>query len=213
MLNKYPTNWSSLAIVLDDHLMYTEFFVTHLKKTNLFSHVMGFTTGVDLENYLEKIDPWYKIYLFADYYLNDGPAVNIIKRLPKSIKVIIVSSILNPILILDILKYKVDGFLSKSSNTEEIITCLLHLNHNEQYISPSIKTIIDEYKDEEVLPFSGREIEILGYFAQGYTVNSTAEKMLLSRHTIISHRRRMMAKTKTNTITELLAYARKIELI
>jgi len=59
---------------------------------------------------------------------------------------------------------------------------------------------------------SVREIEILHYFAQGFSVNETAEKFFLSKHTVVSHRRKMMRKTNTNTITELLSYVRKMGL-
>ena len=43
--------------------------------------------------------------------------------------------------------------------------------------------------------------------------NTTAEKFFLSKHTVVSHRRKMMKKTNTNTITELLSYVRKTGLI
>ena len=68
-------------------------------------------------------------------------------------------------------------------------------------------------QEEKEVWLSSREIEILRYFAQGFSVNETAEKFFLSKHTVVSHRRKMMKKTKTNTITELLSYVRKTGLI
>ncbi|NMN36149.1 DNA-binding CsgD family transcriptional regulator [Pedobacter sp. SG918] len=53
-------------------------------------------------------------------------------------------------------------------------------------------------------------MEILQYFAHGSTIAQTAEKVHLSKHIIVAHRRNMMSKI--NSITKLLSYARKSEI-
>jgi two-component system, NarL family, response regulator FusR len=206
----------SLAVVLDDHTLYTEAFSSFLERTGIFRHVYSFTGDDEFIEFLIRLQTKVDIYLFIDYYLKDKTAlaaINDLKRLHRPLNIIIVSSVTNPVLINDILTYGINGFLSKSSNMDEVITCLQYIKQKKQYISPFIQNIITRNQTNDVLPFTGREIEILECFAKGLTVNATAEKMILSKHTIVSHRRRMMAKTKTNSITELLAYARKIDLI
>ncbi|WP_157501551.1 helix-turn-helix transcriptional regulator [Echinicola vietnamensis] len=58
-----------------------------------------------------------------------------------------------------------------------------------------------------------RELEILQLFTQGFSIDRTAELVHLSRHTIVSHRRKMMKKTGSKTILELLAFSQKHGLI
>lgn len=212
----FLTSHRPLAVVLDDHCIYTEAFASFLERTGIFGRVFSFIEDKAIIEFVIKLKTKSHIYLFADYYLKERTTLLLISdlhRLYKPLNIIMISSVTNPILINDILTYKIDGFLSKSSGMDEIITCLQHIRQGKQYISPVIQEIINAHQNLTGIPFSAREVEILGYFAQGFTVNATAEKMILSRHTIISHRRRMMAKTKTNTITELLAYARKIDLL
>lgn len=56
-------------------------------------------------------------------------------------------------------------------------------------------------------------MDMLYHFSQGNSIQETAEIAHLSKHTVVSHRRRMMEKTNSKSITELLAYARKLNII
>ena len=212
--NSYTSKW---ALVLDDHSLFAETFSSFLEKTDLFKNIRSFTNTEALKAFLINLTVKPDIYLFLDFYLKDKTSlhfINELRRLYKSIYIIIISSVSNPVLMKEILNYDIQGFLSKYSTSEELIDCVKHVSRaNPIFISQHIMSMIAEYDNENTVPFSAREIEILGYFAKGLSVIDTAEAMILSRHTIVSHRRRMMAKTNTNSITELLAFARKIDLI
>lgn len=214
LTHHYTNNW---ALVFDDHSLYAETFSSFLEKIDLFSNIRNFTNEEALKAFLINLTVKPDLYLFLDFYLKDKTSISLInelRRLYKSIRIIIISSVSNPVLMKEILNYNIQGFLSKYSTSEELIDCIKHVSRtNSIFISQYIMSIIEEYDNENTVPFSAREIEILGYFAKGLSVNDTAETMILSRHTIVSHRRRMMAKTNTNSITELLAFARKIDLI
>lgn len=205
------------AIVFDDHVMYAESFSSFIEKIGFFANVHTYTNSEDLLDCTFRLNGNTRVYLFADYYLGNGkvslPLINDIRRIYKSIHIVIISCVTNPILIHNLLSNEIDGILSKASGTNEVRLCIQQIENGKRYISPIISQMIQGYDSVDKIPFSAREIEILGHFAQGKTVNDTAAAMQLSKHTIVSHRRRMMKKTNTNSITELLAYARKLELI
>ena len=50
-----------------------------------------------------------------------------------------------------------------------------------------------------------REKEVLYYIVHGRHSNEIAEILFLSKHTVLNHRRNIMAKTQTSTIAELIA--------
>ena len=75
-----------------------------------------------------------------------------------------------------------------------------------------MQNIVDSSKEIE-FPFTSREKELLQFFAKGNNVEQTAKAFFLSKHTIISHRRAMMRKSKTKSIVELLAFAKETNLI
>lgn len=204
------------AAVLDDHPLYADSFSSFLEKTGTFRAVHCFIEQTMLLQFLMQQTEKVPIYLFVDIYLKDQTSLSLLndlKRIYRPLYIIVVSSITNPILINEIMNYKIDAFLSKFSETDEIATCLQHISNKRKYISPVITDMVKDYNMEDSIPFSGREMEILGLLAKGLTVDAVAQQVQLSRHTIIAHKRSMMAKTKSKTLTELLAFARKIAII
>lgn len=203
------------AIVLDDHKLFADSFAKLIEFTTLFRTVNVFYHEQELFQYLIRFRTTDTVYLFVDYYLEDRslPAfLNDLKRLSKNIKVIVVSSLASPYLINDLLKYAPNGIISKTSNADEVIDCIHEIAVNREYISPEIKKILDN-REEAAIPFTSREIELLQHFAKGLSINEAAEVLDLSRHTIAAHRRKMMAKTNTSSITALLAAAKKFNVI
>ncbi len=61
--------------------------------------------------------------------------------------------------------------------------------------------------------FTQRELEVLSYLEQGLPSKLIAEKMFISKHTVDTYRRRLLAKTGTYNTTELINYCVKKEII
>ncbi len=207
-----------LALVLDDHTIFAEAFSKTLQGFNFFESVIPFSNERDFLQYLIQLRDPRSVYLFLDYYLGETlipGSLSEVRRILKKPKIIIVSGIVNPILITNLLDLRPDGIIHKSESTSEILKCIHFIEDGQSYYSGVIKEIIDSrvVKDSNKLPFTPREMELLMFFARGVTVEQTAEYSNLSPHTVSAHRRKMFVKAKVNNISELLAYARKFDLI
>lgn len=203
---------NTIAVVFDDHLLFADSFSALIERLELFNTVHTFNEERELTQFLIK-NSKARIYLFIDYYLKNGnalPLINQAKRLNKNVVIIVISSVVSPIAIANILSYNPHGFVSKSSGLDTILECLDTIEHCARYVSPIIREID---LASSTIPFSARELEILQHFASGLSIAQTAERTFLSKHTVVSHRRKMMAKANVNSITDLLSYARKQELI
>lgn len=204
------------AIFLDDHRLFSEALASLVEQMGIFRNVYVHSDDRKLIQSLINERSGFQIYLFADFYLKDKtfiPLINEVRRIRNNLKIIIVSALNNPILINEILSYPINGFLSKDDSTPEIIDCVNSIDKGELYISPKIQELIDNSQVESRLPFTDREIEVLQFFAKGLTVDETAAEMNLSRHTVAAHRSKMMNKAECKNIIQLLAFARKVELI
>ncbi|MEE1945251.1 response regulator transcription factor [Pedobacter sp. KR3-3] len=205
----------AIAIVFDDHLLFADSFSALIERLELFRAVHTISEERELINFLIRHSQS-PIYLFLDYYLknkNGLPLINEARRLNKQITIIVVSSVASPVAITNILSYNPQGLVSKSSGFNAILECLTVIDEGGQYISPVLSDIISNVNLSKKILFTGRELEVLQYFAHGLSIAQTAEKTHLSKHTIVAHRRKMMAKANVNSITELLSYAREQELI
>jgi len=58
-----------------------------------------------------------------------------------------------------------------------------------------------------------RQIQILTGIKEGLDSKTIAEKLQLSRHTVDTHRRRILAKTKSKNMMELIYQATKLNII
>jgi len=199
------------AVVFDDHQLFADSFSSLLDKTKKFQEIRVMSDYESLLQYLIE-DVRAEIFLFLDYYLADGmlgvEVMNEVRRLRKNIHIIIVSSVSNPTTIQMIKSYSPKAVISKASGFEIVLKCLQALSNKEDYCCPYIREILEQAINEEVVTFSTREIEVLKYFAQGLSVVETADKLIISKHTVVSHRRNMMKKTNSKTIIELLSYVR-----
>lgn len=205
----------ALAIVFDDHLLFADSFSALIERLELFRSVHPFSEERELVHFLVRHSDK-PIYLFLDYYLknkNGLPLINEARRLNKHMTIIVISAVTSPMAITNILSYNPHGFISKSSGFNTILECLTTIGRGQQYISTAINDIVSNTELTKKILFTARELEVLQYFAHGLSIIQTADRTHLSKHTIVAHRRKMMAKVKVNSITELLSYAREHELI
>lgn len=204
-----------IAVLVDHHLLFADAFAALLEKIGFFERVYILNDEKKRMNFFLH-NSRKEVYLFLDYYLGDHlgiDVVNDVRRFNKNTKVVFVSSITKMVAIRTIMASQPEGFVSKSAGFDIILECLDKLNRNETYYCSIITDILNQTEKHEEALLTLREIEILEYFAKGFSVNETADKFFLSKHTIVAHRRKMMKKTKTNSITDLLSYVRKTGLI
>lgn len=207
-----------LACILDDYTLFSEILAKTLEDYNFFNIAKVFTNEKNLINYLTRLNNSEEVYLFLDYNLEGGlrllGILQNLKRIAKKCKIIIISGITNPVHIRNILEFEPNGIIHKSDGLNGILTCIKIVKSGESYTSESIKNILNQQLPfENSSPFTQREIEVLRYFAQGFTVNRTAEKMILSNHTIVAHRRKMFAKAKCHNLVDLISFAKKFDLL
>ena len=205
-----------VAVLLDDHLLFAESFSLLLEKSNTFSSLYWYTSEAELVRSLIELRQK-EVYLFLDYYLTEGNVLKIIneaKRINRSLKIIIISSVISPSLISNILTYHPNGFLSKTAGFDEVLECIAAIGKKQTFLSPVLQKILVENKDTlNNVPFTNREIETLQLFEKGYSIEKTASAMNISQYTVLAHRRNMMSKAGCSRITELLAFGKKLDLI
>lgn len=205
------------ALILEDHKLFAETMSKTLIDYGFFSKAIVFSNHQALLKYLINYKDNNTLYFFLDYYVGKSvlpPLLQDLKRLLKNPKVIIISSITNSILLNSLLDFKPSGIIHKTDDIYELLQCLKEIEKGNIYYSEFSKNILNlNNNGSSKKLFSPRELELLTYFAQGHTIESTAKALSLSPYTIAAHRRKMFSKAKCNNISELLAYARSIEII
>lgn len=206
---------SKIAVILEDHKLFADTMSKILVDYGFFESVISFNTNADLVKYvLNTQRTASQIYFFLDYYVGEStlpPLLAELRRLLRNPIIIIVSSISNPSLLQGLLDFKPKGIIHKIDDMVEFINCIKAVQNGNIYRTKTIAQLLENaIESTRKLPFSPREIELLGYFSRGNSIEATAEALSLSPYTIAAHRRKMFAKAKCTNITDLLRFARDL---
>ncbi len=113
-----------------------------------------------------------------------------------------------------ILKAGAIGYLLKDTDKEELIQAVYKIANGEKYYSNSIKeALLDNLSknENEISKFniklSEREIEVLMLIAKGLTQQEVADKLFISPHTVVFHKRNLLSKLNAKNAIELIQKA------
>lgn len=202
------------AVVLDDHRLFADSFALLLQRTGNIDVVQSFSETEDFFQFLRSFGTA-NLFVFLDYYFPNENGLTIlteIRRINGKAKIIFVTSASAPAVVRSILQYRPQGLLSKFGDIQTLSACITAVKKNTFFVHPDFQRLMLE-TNRTTVTFTPREIELLKYFSQGYSIAETAAKTFLSPHTIVAHRRKMMAKAKCHSIAEMLTYARDNDLI
>lgn len=88
-----------------------------------------------------------------------------------------------------------------------VIQVVEKINDDNDVLATEVLNKSVYYLHEEDRLFSKREKEILLWTADGLTSKEIADKIFLSNHTIINHRKNMLLKSGTKNTSELISFA------
>ncbi|GAA0732320.1 response regulator transcription factor [Aquimarina litoralis] len=207
-------------IIADDHKMFLDGLLSILNSENDYNILLTAKNGKHIAKYVE-INPDEKIDLIiTDITMPemDGIALNkIVKERNRNIKTLVVSMHNNPDMIDTLIEHDVDGYVPKNAEKEELLKAIQTILNGEKYFSREIKDIYMENKfskkkDEEV-KLTQREIDVITLIAQEFTTQEIADKLFLSKHTIESYRKNLIAKLNVRNLAGLTKYALKMKYI
>ncbi|WP_270089081.1 response regulator transcription factor [Sphingobacterium sp. SYP-B4668] len=203
------------VLILDDHQLFGESFAVLLEKYTEVETVYTFQGISELIRFLSQ-HTRQKFFIFLDYYLKDTNGLAVlgdVRRLNKLSKIIFLTSVSNWQVVYNIESHFPDAIVSKTSGLDVLLECMQIIDKGERYLCPFFQALKSANQDIRLVSFTARELEILRFFVSGHTIAETAEKTFLSRHTIVAHRRNMMAKAKCTSINQLLNYVNQCKLV
>jgi DNA-binding NarL/FixJ family response regulator len=157
-------------------------------------------------------------------YKSDKNGIDLVKKIgleyPR-IKVLILSMENDEEIVFKTLKAGAKGFITNSSNRQELYDANHHLRNGYDYYTKSITDIllknyikvIKSEEDGKPKNLSKREIEIIKCWGDGFTNQEIADKLFISVRTVESHKNHIMQKLNLRTTVDLVKFAIKNNLI
>lgn len=212
-------------IIVDDHRLFAEAISGLLKGIEFLSNRGSFHQSEGVVEFVIKneID-----LVFLDINMPDINGIEVLKHLKSQrnqTRVIMLSMIEEPLVVLKCMELKANGYLSKNTNFIELQTAVNKVMGGEKYFNNALQEKINELSiqhsrnweknniDEKLSKLSQRETEILKLIAQGFTNAEIGEKIFLSPLTIKTHRQNILNKLNLNNTAAAVRLASEMGLI
>ena len=201
-------------LIADDHQLITDGLSKILEAEKIIDQIYTAANGKEAADIALKHDIDCVIMDINMPLLNGLEATKLIKKEKPFIKVIVVSMLCDASIVNKMLKAGADAFINKDTDKSELLTAIDKVMNDEKYISPEISNNLFLHLSDRNLStpenekhLTVREIEIIGYIAEGLTNHEIADKLFLSIVTVDTHRKNMLAKLHLKNTASLVKYA------
>ena len=160
-------------------------------------------------------------------FTSEGFTIDTIQRISSkdpALKFLAVTSAQNAQTLVDALRSGVTSYVKKDCELSEIVDAVRETSRGNKFFCGQILETIqranidvndldfDSFSCEPVV-LSERENEIIVLIAEGHTNEIIAEQLFLSKHTVNTHRKNIMAKLGVKNTAGIVMYAVKTDLV
>lgn len=206
-------------LVADNSFLIRKGFCTLINQNNDFLLVAEAEKAEDLNEKLLRYHPDILIIDYASRYfcLDD---LSIIRQYFPKIKILAITYPQSQPIVSQAIENGVMSHLLKDCGEDEIVESIYCTSKGQNFMCGKIvdllleknKIIPSKYSCEGV-KLSDREIQILQLIAEGLANKHIADKLFISIHTVMTHRKHIMSKLKINNTASLVMFAIQENLI
>ncbi|UWY30282.1 response regulator transcription factor [Flavobacterium sp. TR2] len=200
-------------LIADDHTMFLQGIISLLEQEPNITVIDKALNGAEA---LEIVKKGVVDFIILDISMPEMDGIQLSKILKKqypNIKILIVSTHSNVMIVSRLIRIGVNGYLLKNAEKEELLKAINTIASGENYFAEEVeeKHFINSSKIEKQISnlaeLSSREKEILVLIAQEYNTAEIAEKTFISLNTVNTHRRNLLSKLNAKNTAGLVKYA------
>ncbi len=198
-------------VIADDHLLIAETWATLINMDPDFEVVKVFDNTQSLIEEISEIKPDITILDINIHPFSGIEATKMIRRLAPGTKIIGVSMHNQPSFAKKMMRNGAMGYVTKSSNKNEMYDAIRSVMRGEKYICAEIQRnitnqVLMDDDENKISRLTEREIEIIKLIKNGSTNKEIAEKLFLSPRTVETHRARILKKLDLKNSLSLVKY-------
>lgn len=150
--------------------------------------------------------------ILLDVRLPDGSGLEVCKQIKQNypdIKVIIITSFAQRYVIETAFSAGANGFLLKSSETQDIANAIKMVFQNQKYYGSGVPELLcgKYHTDISVPTLTKREMEVLKLIAEGLNTREIAQTLFISEYTAEGHRKNLLIKFNVKNTALLIKKA------
>lgn len=199
--------------IADDHKLMSEGIASILQSDTELSVVKICNNGKELVEYLRSNAVDLVLVDLNMPVLNGPDTIRIIKNNRIPCKVVVLSMYADENIYAKCRELDINGYLHKDSDAQHLIDTIKRIHNGENWYdydhhATAGAGINNELFDDKFLnkfKLSPRELEIIALVRNGLTNNEIADKLFLSVHTVMTHRKNILHKLEVRNTAEMLS--------
>jgi len=209
-------------VITDDHKLFRKGIAALLEDLEMVNKIYEAGNGEELLRLLKETKPLPDLILL-DLNMPEMDGFEATKKLKKQfpeVKIIILTMEDDEQFILHLVNEGVNGYLNKSSDTDEVELAIEKVMKMDFYFPDEISKLIfsnlkkfGKSKIKKKIEFSNQEKRVLELLCHEKTTTEIAEEMELGKRTIESYRKNMLEKTGARNMAGLIIYAMKNKVV
>jgi two-component system nitrate/nitrite response regulator NarL len=205
-------------LIADDHMMFCDALRNLLEQEPDFAVAGIINDGKDVLRLVAKLKP---DLLILDLAMPGITGLDVLQKLSDSgigVCTMVLAASVNPSQYVELVRLGARGFVLKDQTTELLFKAIRAVMAGEYWIGHAgVAEMIDQLRtggehtdsreDDDALPLSPREVEIMASVADGCTNKEIAKTFSLSEQTVKHHLTRIFAKMGVSNRLELAVFA------
>ncbi|WP_369014913.1 response regulator transcription factor [Flavobacterium anhuiense] len=200
-------------LIADDHTMFLQGITALLEQEPNITVIDKAINGIEA---LEIVKKGVVDFIILDISMPEMDGIELSKILKKqypNVKILIVSTHSNVMVVSRLIRIGVNGYLLKNAEKEELLKAINTIASGENYFAEELeeKHLSNSSRIEKqvsnLTELSSREKEILVLIAHEYSTAEIAEKTFISLNTVNTHRRNLLSKLNAKNTAGLVKYA------
>ena len=166
-----------------------------------------------LEHFANETD-----LILLDYMLPDGTGMDVIQAAKEhcpETKIVVFSGEAGGATVKQLMEAGINGFMSKSINSEEISSVLDSVMAGHDYNEEGTLRIGTDLKDdyETMKTLTRREMELISLCANGLSAKQIADEMCITPHSVENMKSSVFSKVGVKSTSELILFAFRVGLV
>ncbi len=200
--------------LVEDDAFLRESYTSIINTTAQFQVTQSFGTGEQMLRALTKGAPHIMLMDIELPGLNGVQCTERVREKRPEVVVIMVTVYDDSELVFNSLKAGASGYITKSSNYEQLINAITDIAAGGAPMSSKIaRMVIESFHLNRNSPLSKRESQILQLVASGFTFTQISEQLFIARETTKTHVRNIYRKLQVSCRADAIAIATKEHLI
>ncbi|MBI2271445.1 MAG: response regulator transcription factor [Bacteroidetes bacterium] len=202
-------------VLVDDHKMFLEGLSALLK---MFEEINIVSTETKGENVLKMLETNAVDIVITDINMPGIDGMKLAKEIKKKftgVKILALTTHTEGRIITAMLKMGIEGYILKDAGKEELLSAIKAISRGDTFFSEEVKSALAKSfipgkktrSNDSLIELSEREKEILKLIAKEYTQQQIAEKLFISSHTVVFHRRKLFHKFDVKNTAGLIMAA------